>query len=188
MSVQVLVSADMTVTSGNTFHLPIIELNLWIIEFSDYQKLMQSYSYRLNVAMNFVLTLLRGRNALAQDVVHFLDQNRDELIRPGNWPDGFTNQQKIAICQELGLLHNDPIQNSVARIIVIACQSLANNIIIDVDTLRGMHLIIRIPQIDVLQNQVNKGQRDIQRLQVQVNGSPTARYPKPTTSPTARYS
>ena len=60
---------------------------------------------------------------------------------------GYNNQHRNAVCQQLNMQSDDPMQVNVASIILIAITMVLNNHVIDVDTLRGLNLLVDIPQM-----------------------------------------
>ena len=69
---------------------------------------------------------------------------------------GYNNQHRNAVCQQLNMQSDDPMQVNVASIILIAITMVLNNHVIDVDTLRGLNLLVDIPQMVKLQEQQEK--------------------------------
>jgi hypothetical protein len=86
---------------------------------------------------NYVLSLLQPRQALAGEVLQYLHQHPNINVLQGNWPQGYNNQHRNAVCQQLNMQPDDPMQVNVARIILLAITMVLNNHVIDVDTLRG---------------------------------------------------
>jgi hypothetical protein len=119
---------------------------------------------------NYVMSLLETRQALAGQILEFLHLNPNVSVQPGNWPQGFNNHLRNAVCQQLNLQPNDHTQVDVARIILIANRTILNNIVINVDTLRDLNLLVNIPQIVQLQDQVNLIQQQQGELQAQIGG------------------